>query len=267
MIGDASAPVQRFEPPPVVAEPEPEPAAVPAIANVDTKMNNRQSVDWYGGLAADTYPSPTTASVPNLATMAEEDEEEVESSAPGPAPLRNGTSAELGDSRSSEADGPEADFDMSTCEQQFPPFGKALMLVPPATRVRSLYAYEGQREQDATFQENLLIVAHPPKDSSSDWLYGVVPATGSRGWLPKTYVEELRTTRELVHDAYKLIAITAFNTPAKVLYDYEGQTEDELSVKEGMSIFIGDKVDSDWARAVLDGRVGLVPLAYVEESQ
>lgn len=64
-----------------------------------------------------------------------------------------------------------------------------------------------------------------------------------------------------------ILCRTAFNTPAKVLYDYEGQTEDELSVKEGISVFISDKIDSDWARAVLDGKVGLVPLAYVEESQ
>ena len=55
-----------------------------------------------------------------------------------------------------------------------------------------MYPYEAQREQDAGFAENLLIIAHPAKDKTSDWLYGMVVATGSKGWLPKTYVEELR---------------------------------------------------------------------------
>ena len=98
-----------------------------------------------------------------------------------------------------------------------------------------------------------------------------MPSTGSRGWLPKTYVEELRAYTQLLRlcrlDSTETLCRTAFNTPAKVLYDYDGQTEDELSVKEGTAVFIGDKIDSDWARAVLDGKVGLVPLAYVEESQ
>lgn len=65
------------------------------------------------------------------------------------------------------------------------------MILPAATKVRSLYRYKGQRAQDASFEANLLIIAHPAKDTASDWLYGIVPASGSRGWLPKTYVEEL----------------------------------------------------------------------------
>ena len=66
------------------------------------------------------------------------------------------------------------------------------MICLSASRVRSLYAYEAQRDQDASFGENLLIIAHPPMDPASDWLYGMVSVTGSKGWLPKTYVEELR---------------------------------------------------------------------------
>ena len=67
-----------------------------------------------------------------------------------------------------------------------------------------------------------------------------------------------------IADIY-LALLPAFNTPAKVLYDYQAQSEDELSIQEGTALIIGDKVDSDWARAVLDGKVGLVPLAYLEE--
>jgi hypothetical protein len=58
----------------------------------------------------------------------------------------------------------------------------------------------------------------------------------------------------------------ALNITAKLLYDYQGQTEDELKVQEGASVVIGEKLDGEWARAIHDGKVGLVPLTYLEES-
>lgn len=61
-----------------------------------------------------------------------------------------------------------------------------------ATQVRSLYAFEGQRDQDLSFEEGVLIVAHPAKDASSEWLYGMMPLNGKKGWVPKSYVETLR---------------------------------------------------------------------------
>ena len=47
-------------------------------------------------------------------------------------------------------------------------------------------------------------------------------------------------------------------------YDYESQSEEELSIKVGEQLVIGEKVDEHWARVVLRGRVGLVPLSYLE---
>lgn len=50
-----------------------------------------------------------------------------------------------------------------------------------------------------------------------------------------------------------------------MLYDFDGTTEDELTVSAGTDVFVCEKVDADWIRAVLNGRVGLVPTAYVQE--
>lgn len=58
---------------------------------------------------------------------------------------------------------------------------------------------------------------------------------------------------------------SALNIPAKLLYDYQGQTDDELKVQEGASVVICEKLEDAWARAIHDGRVGLVPLTYLEE--
>lgn len=57
----------------------------------------------------------------------------------------------------------------------------------------------------------------------------------------------------------------AFNIPSTVLYDFEGTSEDELQVSAGTHVFVCEKVDSDWVRVVLNGRVGLVPAAYIQE--
>lgn len=59
---------------------------------------------------------------------------------------------------------------------------------------------------------------------------------------------------------------------ARVLYDYEAQTEEELSIKEGGIVLITDDTDQDWWQAYerpldtfAEGKFGLVPLTYVEE--
>lgn len=57
--------------------------------------------------------------------------------------------------------------------------------------MRSLYEYEGQREVDLSFKENVVIVAHPAKDGSSPWWYGMSVEEGRKGWFPHTYVEEM----------------------------------------------------------------------------
>jgi hypothetical protein len=61
-----------------------------------------------------------------------------------------------------------------------------------AIRVRSLYPYEGQRDVDVTFKQDVVLVAHPAKDAESPWWYGMVVDGGAKGWFPHTYVEEIK---------------------------------------------------------------------------
>ena len=96
-----------------------------------------------------------------------------------------------------------------------------------------------------------------------------MPSTGVKGWLPKTYVEELREPLcplRRVCVALNFYFVSAFNMPARTLYDYAGGGEEELSVQSGQDIFIGDKLDGGWARAIHNGKVGLVPLSYLDEN-
>ena len=57
--------------------------------------------------------------------------------------------------------------------------------------MRTLFAYDGQREVDLSFAENVVLEAHPAKDSSNAWWYGTAVKEGKKGWFPHNYVEEM----------------------------------------------------------------------------
>lgn len=61
--------------------------------------------------------------------------------------------------------------------------------------MRSLYAYEGQRDEDVSFLENLVVIVHPAKDPNHPWVFGTVEISGKQGWLPSSYVEQIHRAR------------------------------------------------------------------------
>ncbi|GAA5873711.1 hypothetical protein JCM3774_000147 [Rhodotorula dairenensis] len=112
-------------------------------------------------------------------------------------------------------------------------------------RVRSLFAYEAQRNEDLGFEENRVVLAHPAKDPNGDWWYGSTEQNGSRfGWFPKSYVEEYHAR------------------PARALYPYTAASDDELSFEEEETLAIVEQTDESWWKAEKDGIIGLVPAAY-----
>ncbi|GEM10145.1 rho guanyl-nucleotide exchange factor [Rhodotorula toruloides] len=116
-------------------------------------------------------------------------------------------------------------------------------------RVRSLYSYEAQRDEDLSFAENRVLLAHPAKDSNGDWWYGSTELEGAKlGWFPKGYVEEIRAQS------------------ARALYSYTAASPDELSFEEETNLAIVDRSDESWWKAEKDGLIGLVPATYFEIS-
>ena len=59
-------------------------------------------------------------------------------------------------------------------------------------RVRTVYPYDGQRDVDLSFAENVVVLAHPAKDASSPWWYGTLVKSGEKGWFPHDYVQEMK---------------------------------------------------------------------------
>jgi hypothetical protein len=199
------------------------PEPTPMASGGGSSSSHRQSVDWFAGLAADTgVASPQT----HLPGTAEEDEEEDTRETP-----RRGTFVPQIQINESEAEAEEdlmADVDQSTQH-----------------RVRSLYPYEGQRPEDLSFGENLILTAHPSK-SGGDWWYGTVTRDGKSGFFPKTYVQ--------------IVEIVT----AKAIFAYTGSNSDELPFAEGDELTIVDRSEDEWWKAEQGGVVFIVPAAYLE---
>lgn len=193
VIGDAAPPVQHYVPPP-------SPPAAPTIVEDtvedtvddtgdDSVANNpnRQSVDWAGSLATEQMNGgPHKASVvPDEPSVREEDESEDEHAGPEDA---DGPSLAPRDVISPVKETQEALASVDISGDVSEDF-----VLSETSRVRTLYAYAGQRDEDLSFEENMIILAHPPKDSAGDWLYGsmLTGGAGKKGTFPRAYVEPI----------------------------------------------------------------------------
>ncbi|CAO1618670.1 unnamed protein product [Parajaminaea phylloscopi] len=246
VIGDASPPVQKFVPPP---SPPQEPATAAADPDNDFVAGNmnRQSVDWAQSLAADHMTAPKASVVPDEPSVREEPESDGEDEAGPEDP--DGPSLAVRDAAqldsNVEADSTAAvagdvigdaqeDFDLST-----------------TIRVRTLYPYSGQRDEDLSFNDNEIILAHPGKDGALDWMYGTMltGASGKKGQFPRAYVAELSN------------AVTA-----RALYAYSGSSPDEADFAEGDEVRVVDQEDASWWKVEQGDAIKIAPATYLELS-
>ncbi|KAG2139113.1 uncharacterized protein EDB93DRAFT_707815 [Suillus bovinus] len=187
-------------------------AEAPQMTRESTSGHSKkESVDWYTGLAADQ------GAVHHLPATIEEEEEPAEEASVIPETQASEATADMMD-----------DIDKSI---EF--------------RVWSLYPYEGQKPEDLSFVENLIITAHPSK-TGGDWWYGTIVKDGKSGFFPQTYVQKVESVK------------------ANALYSYAGGNADELPFAEGDELSIIDRGEADWWKAERDGIVFIVPAAYLE---
>ncbi|KDQ59802.1 hypothetical protein JAAARDRAFT_56764 [Jaapia argillacea MUCL 33604] len=201
-------------PPPPASEPVPPALNVPSMSS---QSSNRQSVDWYAGLAADQE----AVYHDQLPPMAEEDEAEPPTASPVP------------DIQVSEHGVEPVDI-MDDVDKSV------------EYRVRSLYPYEGQRHEDLSFGENLVLTAYPSK-SGSEWWYGSLVQDGRSGFFPKTYVEKIENV-----------------VKATALYAYTGGNADELPFAEGDELVVVDRSDDVWWKVEQGGMVFIAPAGYLQ---
>lgn len=54
---------------------------------------------------------------------------------------------------------------------------------------------------------------------------------------------------------------------AVALFDFPGQTAEDLSFHKGAMILVTEHIDAEWRRGRLDGREGLYPAAFTQPCQ
>jgi len=92
---------------------------------------------------------------------------------------------------------------------------------------------------------------------SDEWLRGKLD--GREGMFPRTFVELSQQT--VTESAGKNDKLTA---KAKALFDFDGEFEDELSFKTDSVIVLRERVNEEWFKGELNGKVGRFPASFVQ---
>ena len=60
----------------------------------------------------------------------------------------------------------------------------------------------------------------------------------------------------------------SYTKTAVALYDFQGESESELSFRAGQEIQLKENpINAEWWEAHIDGAFGMVPVAYLDEGQ
>ncbi|XP_071089029.1 SH3 domain-containing protein 19-like [Haliotis cracherodii] len=129
------------------------------------------------------------------------------------------------------------------------------------------FDYEGEQDTDLSFKTGETIQLL--EKIGSDWLRG--RCHGKEGMFPASFVtiEKDLPEAEAVPHGEPTSHIPAESKPliqARALYDFQGESDQELSFKVGDVILLGGDVagSPDWRYGDLDGRSGMFPAAFVE---
>ncbi|KAL9582104.1 MAG: hypothetical protein Q9203_005634 [Teloschistes exilis] len=115
----------------------------------------------------------------------------------------------------------------------------------------ALYNYVPQGDNELDLQEGDLVYILE-KSTEDDWWRAKKRARAGedeepQGLIPNNYVEQARPTHH-----------------ARALYDYDRQTDEELSFSEDAILSVYDTSDEDWTLVGLSGEFGFAPANYIE---
>lgn len=139
----------------------------------------------------------------------------------------------------------------------------------PEKVIKALYNYRAQSANELSFLEGEFFYV---EDEERDWFKASNPTTGKIGMVPKNYFESFDRSRPLStngttpsrtdsSDRSKTRSLYAI-----VLYDFQAEKADELTVYVGENLFICAHHNHEWFIAKPIGRLGgpgLVPVDFV----
>ncbi|KAK7398321.1 cytoskeletal protein binding protein [Neonectria punicea] len=116
---------------------------------------------------------------------------------------------------------------------------------------RAVYDYAAQAEGELAITEGDLLYVLDKKGDDGWWKAkkkaGADDEDEPTGLVPNNYLEQAPPV-----------------SPARALYDYTRQTDEELSFPEDAQLEVFDATDPDWILVGLDGEYGFVPANYIE---
>ncbi|XP_038831856.1 SH3 domain-containing protein 19-like [Salvelinus namaycush] len=123
----------------------------------------------------------------------------------------------------------------------------------PDQWVVALHDFPGQTAEDLWFQQGALIRVTQRVDA--DWTRGKLD--GREGLFPTNFTHTCNTAQPMTSQPVA-------RGVAKVLFDFSGESEDELSLKAGEVVTGVVTVDEEWYLGDAGGRRGLVPKNYLK---
>ncbi|XP_063757107.1 SH3 domain-containing protein 19-like isoform X2 [Eleginops maclovinus] len=143
---------------------------------------------------------------------------------------------------------------------------------PPVSGPRcvALFDYEGEEEDELTFSQGDVIALL--ELIGQEWGRGQIH--GRIGIFPLNFAEvveppaEKPTTTETGSTAPKTSldpdAPTAVEEWVEAVFDFPGQTAEDLSFQRGALILVTEHIDAEWRRGRLGGKEGVYPAAFTQ---
>lgn len=134
--------------------------------------------------------------------------------------------------------------------------------VLPYAQTRHPFAAVNENELSFCANEIVTLISH----IDDDWAEGEI--NGRRGIFPTSYVNiivDCQPIEEANRGQNGSTIVVSPETYGRVLYDFTAESSEELSLQEGDTVTILQKLDADWYLAQHDdSRIGRCPVSYVE---
>eukprot|EP01114_Cavostelium_apophysatum_P010602 TRINITY_DN2452_c0_g1_i2.p1 TRINITY_DN2452_c0_g1~~TRINITY_DN2452_c0_g1_i2.p1 ORF type:complete len:990 (-),score=297.38 TRINITY_DN2452_c0_g1_i2:109-3078(-) len=128
---------------------------------------------------------------------------------------------------------------------------------------KALFDYKARSETELSIKQGDVIACHIT--DADEWWEGEL--NGRVGFFPKLFVEEIED--EVVEEKSPAAPASLSDpsisaTKVRALFDYDANTETELSIKPGDVITLIAMDDDEWWEGELGGKIGFFPKLYVE---
>ncbi|KAJ1978089.1 actin organization and endocytosis protein [Dimargaris xerosporica] len=133
----------------------------------------------------------------------------------------------------------------------------------PVVLYKAIYNFDGNNPDDLKFTSGEIIAVPAMTHWDEAWWQGWYQRDPTqKGYFPNIYVQ--RVEDGAATGGSEGSALTGIRQPAHMIYGYEAQHSDELTVTANEAVVILDRSDTDWWRVENQAKqAGIVPSAYV----